>query len=225
MEQLRNICAIFQNLTDEDMKLIQEKMVLRDFRNKEYILREGNENYNIYIIKNGVVRVDTFNSNNRRQTLSFLKEGDFFGEIAIFTGSSVSANVVSVVNSKIYTLKRDDLDELMLKIPQLARNIMKYLAERVRNADQVIYDYAFKMLESRVASKLIGLMHMFKGKEDDGTYIDLPITHQDLADFVGTSRETVTKILAKFKDRGLIEIQTKKILILDEQRLEAWGGE
>ena len=225
MEDLRNICALFQSLTDDEIKQVEEKMVLRDFRNKEYILREGNENYNIFIIKEGVVRVDTFNNNNRRQTLSFLKEGDFFGEIAIFTSADVSANVVSVVNSKIFTLKKDDIDELIIKIPQLARNIIYYLADRVRKADQVIYDYAFKMLESRVASKLIGLMHMFKGNDDNATYIDLPITHQDLADFVGTSRETVTKILAKFKDRGLIEIQTKKIIILDEKRLEAWGGE
>lgn len=225
MNELSTICSLFTDLSDADIQLVEAKMNLRDFRNKEYVLREGNDNNNIYIIKSGVVRVDTFNSSNRRQTLSFLKEGDFFGEIAVFTGSPVSANVVSVVASQIYILKKADIDELILQIPQLARNIIYYLANRVKHTDGVIYDYAFKMLEARVASKLINLMHMFKGQEGSTSYIDLPITHQDLADFVGTSRETVTKILAKFKDRNLIEIQTKKILILDEQRLEAWGAE
>jgi CRP/FNR family transcriptional regulator len=222
MNKLKNSCPLFKNLSDKDLKTIEEKLVLRNFRNKENILREGNDNANLFIIRTGVVRVDTY-SNNKRQTLSFLKEGDFFGEIAVFTGDITSANVVSVVNSEIYTLKKEDLEELVTEIPGLAKNFIQYLAIRVRTADKVIYDYAFKMLESRVASKLLNLMMMFKGKDEEKTFINLPITHQDLADYVGTSRETVTKILAKFRDRGIIEVQTKKITILDEKRLESWG--
>lgn len=225
MQKLKTGCALFKKLNEKELKMVEEKMTLREFRNKEHILREGHENNNIFIIRTGVVRVDTYNQHSRRQTLSFLKEGDFFGEIAVFTGDVISANVVSVVKSEIYTIRKEDIDTLVEAIPQLARNIIVYLADRVRNADKVIYDYAFKMLEARVASKLVSLMHMFKGKDDDKTFINLPITHQDLADFVGTSRETVTKILAKFKDNGFIDIQTKKITILDEERLSSWGGD
>lgn len=222
MNKLKSTCPLFDKLDNKDLEQIESKLVLRNFRAKENILREGNENSNLYIIRAGVVRVDTY-SNNKRQTLSFLKEGDFFGEIAVFTNSDVSANVVSIVNSEVYTLKGDELIELMKHIPQLSRNIVEYLAIRVKTADKVIYDYAFKMLESRVASKLLNLMHMFKGKDENKSFINLPITHQDLADYVGTSRETVTKILAKFRDRGIIEVQTKRITILDEKRLESWG--
>jgi CRP/FNR family transcriptional regulator len=222
MNKLKSICPLFINISDKDLKKIEEKLFLRNFRNKEVILREGNENNNIYIIRSGVVRVDTY-SNNKKQTLSFLKEGDFFGEITVFTGGEISANVMSMVNSEVYTLKKDDLEKLLIDIPQLSLNIIQYLAIRVRTADKVIYDYAFKMLESRVASKLLGLMAMFKGKDAAKNFINLPITHQDLADYVGTSRETVTKILAKFRDRGILEIQTKKITILDEKRLTTWG--
>jgi CRP/FNR family transcriptional regulator len=222
MHKLKNICPLFIGLNKNELSLVESKMVLRDFRSKEIILRESNENSQLFIIRSGVVRVDTY-SNNKRQTLSFLKEGDFFGEIAVFTGVLVSANVVSVVNSEIFTLKKEDLDELIKKIPALAQNIISYLALRVKKADKVIYDYAFKMLESRVASKLLHLMAMFQGKDSEKTFINLPITHQDLADYVGTSRETVTKILAKFRDRGIIDIKTKKITILDEKRLESWG--
>ncbi|PCI25466.1 hypothetical protein COB57_01975 [Candidatus Peregrinibacteria bacterium] len=222
MQKLLKICPLFKELSADSLKIIEEKMVLRTFRPKEYILREGSENNNLFIIHTGIVRVDTF-SNNRRQTLSFLKEGDFFGEIAVFTSGNTSASVISVIQSDIYTIKKEDFHELIDQNPRLGKNIIEYLATRVRNADKVIYDYAFKMLESRVASKLIVLMHMFKGKENDNIFINLPITHQDLADYVGTSRETVTKILAKFKDRAIIDVQTKKITILDEQRLAAWS--
>jgi CRP-like cAMP-binding protein len=223
MEKLKTHCSIFDKLTESEKTKVEEKMILRHFRNKEYILREGNKNENIFIIHNGVVRVDTYNQYSKRQTLSFLKEGDFFGEIAVFTGELISANVISVVKSDICTIRKEDMENLIKEIPQLANNIIIYLAERVRSADKVIYDYAFKMLEARVASKLISLMHMFKGEEKNNSFINLPITHQDLADFVGTSRETVTKILAKFKDHNFIDIQTKKISILNEESLRSWG--
>jgi CRP/FNR family transcriptional regulator, cyclic AMP receptor protein len=224
MKKFKNQCILFNNLSDKEIKIVTDKLVLREFRSKEPILREGNENDNIFVINEGVVRVDTY-SNNRRQTLSFLKEGDFFGEIAIFTNNKISANVISIIKSEIYTLRKNDLNNLISQIPQLAYNIIEYLANRVKSADNVIYDYAFKMLEARVASKLIILMHMFKGTEKNKPFINLPITHQDLADFVGTSRETVTKILAKFKEGELIDVQTKKIIILNEERLEAWGAD
>ena len=223
--KFHNDCFLFKGLSADEAQKIMERLISRDFRSKEHILREGNENSNLFLIESGVVRVDSYNNNNKRQTLSFLKEGDFFGEMAVFTDEKISANVVSVVNSKIYTLKKEDLYELMKALPQLSQNIIFYLANRVKSADKLIYDYAFKMLESRVASKLIGLMNMFRGKDQETSFINLPITHQDLADYVGTSRETVTKILAKFKEKGLIEVQTKRITILDEERLENWVGD
>ncbi len=224
MDKLKDDCLLLKNISSSDIKLIEENFVLRKFRKKEIILREGNENNYLFIVKAGVVRVDAY-SNNKRQTLSFLKEGDFFGEIALFTDSSTSANVVSVINSEIYTLKKEDLNNLIEQIPQLSKNIIKYLSNRVRSADKVIFDYAFKMLEARVASKLLGLMEMFKGKDKNNFFINLPITHQDLADYVGTSRETITKILSKFKDIGAIDIQTKKIEIIDKVKLESFIGE
>ena len=224
MQKFKKNCILLENLTEKEMSLFEKKIKLKNFRNKETIIRENNTNEYLYIIEDGVVKVDTF-KNNKKQTLSFLKEGDFFGEIAIFTKASASANVVSVTSSNIYMINKNDLDILMIRIPKLALNMINYLAIRVKNADLVIYDYAFKMLEARVASKLLGLVHMFKGKDKDKTFINLPITHQDLADYVGTSRETVTKILSKLKEIKAIDIETKKIIILDEKKLELWMGE
>ncbi|HPO05598.1 MAG TPA: Crp/Fnr family transcriptional regulator [Candidatus Gracilibacteria bacterium] len=217
-------CFLFQNLNTAEAKRLMDILVLREFRPKEFILRAGGENNYMFIILEGVIKIDT-HANSRRQTLSFLKEGDVFGEITMFTDSMVSANVVSVVKSKIYTLHRDNLYTLVKEIPQLALNIIAYLANRVKGADRVIYDYAFKMLEARVSSKILSLMKMFKGEEDNKKFINLPVTHQDLADFVGTSRETITKILTKFKDHKLIDVQTKKIIILDEKGLAEWDHE
>lgn len=222
MKKLIQICQLFQGISEKDLEKIEESLILHQFRIKEHILREGNDNNNLYIIRTGVVRVDTY-YNHKKRTLCFLKEGDFFGEIAVFTGRVVSANVVSTINSEIFILKKEALYNLIIEIPKLAENIIHYLGNRVRSADQIICDYAFKMLEARIASKLINLMHMFRGKDEKNVFINLPITHQDIADFVGTSRETVTKILSKFKDKGLIDIKTKKITIIDEQRLETWG--
>ncbi len=214
---------IFNNLSEQDLKLIESKISVKQYRAKEQILRQWDNNINLYIIEHGVVRVD-ISHQWRKQILAFLAETDVFWELSVFTWEQTSANIMSITPSEIKIISKIDFDELVEKIPNLKQNIILYLSNRIKEANKVIYDYAFKMLEARIASKLLKLVKMFKGLDWESDFIDLPLTHQDLADYVGTSRETVTKILTKFKDRGAISVRTKKITITDEEKLKSFSN-
>ncbi len=214
---------IFQWLTSVETKLIESKIISKKYRAKEKIIREGDDNMNLYIVEYWVVRIDITN-NGKKQILAFLWKSDIFWEISLFNNMAASADAVSITPSEIKLISKEDFEELMKKIPLLKDNIIIYLSNRIIESNQVIFDYAFKMLEARIASKILQLIKMFKGIDWDKEFINLPLTHQDFADYVWTSRETVTKILTKFKDRWAISVNTKKITIIDEEKLESFSN-
>ena len=220
---LLNSNEIFQNLSQKEVKLIESKILFKKFRAKEQIIREWDNNLNMYIIEHWVVRIEISND-WKKQILAFLWESNLFWEISVFTWKSASANVISITPSEVKIISKEDFDKLVEQIPALKQNIINYLCNRITKSNQVVFDYAFKMLEARIAAKIIQLVAMFRGLDGNNDFINLPLTHQDIADYVGTSRETVTKILTKFKQRGAISVKTKKITITDIEKLKSFSN-
>jgi len=176
----------------------------------------------MFIIVSGLVKIFTSNQTGRIKTLAYLKEGDFFGEMAMLDEQKRSASASVLEDAEVLILNRSDFQLEILDNPQIALRLMRALSARLRAADKQIEDLTFRNLPGRVASTLIDLTRKHGVKTGDGVKIDLKLTHQEFADIIGTAREVVTLILNDFKKAGCIKIEQKNITVLNFQELKSW---
>jgi CRP/FNR family transcriptional regulator, cyclic AMP receptor protein len=116
-------------------------------------------------------------------------------------------------------MSRTDLERLLTQKPLVALRLVEVLGRRVRELESQVEDIAFKSIRARLASRLLSLAEQ-TGSDDIADY-----THQDLADMVGTYRETATQVLNELKSEGVIDTARKRVIILDRKRLSEIAGE
>ena len=138
----------------------------------------------------------------------------FFGELALIGQSMHGSFAETLEDSTLCVMSRHDVEALIRRHPQVGVRIMQTLAERLSDAETQLEDLALKSLASRLATLILRLTV-------DGGDQMLGLTHNDLAERVGTSRETATQALNELKAAGLINIGRKRIEVVDREGLEA----
>ena len=190
-------------------------MFVKKLRKGEMIFLEGDEGEEIYFIGSGAVSIYTFDK-SKKVTLAFLREGEYFGEMALMKPGLVrSATAETVMPTRLYGLRRIDFQTLIEQDRNLAFHLLDYTMERLRRANQQIYDLTFLSVKTRIIKRLL---HLAEGY--GGSRIPVKMTHQQLADMVGAVRETVSKVLQELQDQGLIEIRDKMVRLPDPRALE-----
>ncbi|MEI7905023.1 MAG: Crp/Fnr family transcriptional regulator [Candidatus Firestonebacteria bacterium] len=213
---------VFSDISLKDLNLIGKRVLERKYPKGSYLFFENEEGNTLFVIVSGLIKIFTSDKSGRIKTLAYLKEGDFFGEMAMLDQDKRSASAVVVEDSDVMILNRSDFQHEILNRPLVALRVMKTLCARLRVADKQIEDLTFKNLPGRVASTLLDLSAKYGVKEPEGIKINLKLTHQELADMIGTAREVVTSILGKFKKSKCIAYKEKNIVILNETELKTW---
>jgi len=155
--------------------------------------------------------------------MALMQPGEFFGEMAIFDEQPRSATAeVLDEQAVVYTLNKRDFERLIIEHPTIALKIMRDLTRRIRLVNQQVEDLAFKDVHERVASTLKNLAEVEGRPIGAKVLINLKMTHQDLANMVGSSRETVTRALNRLQDEGIISISHQQITINQPKQLQMW---
>ena len=223
---------LFEELTTKEVAEIKKHFIKLNFSSKDLIYSANEKSKNafitdtenisdiwIYFIKQWFIRISV-TYEGKKNTIAFLKKWDFFWEVSSIMNFKPTAEVLALSDTEINFINWKEFNELLLKIPQLTINLSKHLAERIQFQGSIIFDHVFRPLESRVASTIKNLSEEFGNKHKNWKItIWIKITHQDLADFVWTNRETITKILTKFKNSNIISFNKKKIIIEDVKYL------
>jgi len=191
----------------------EKDIIKKIYKKNDFITIEGEEADYIYIVLDGLVKIFKTEENGRKKTLNYLNVGDFFGESAIIDGNLRSVNIQAIKNTLIYEIKRNKFNELLKNYPQITLKIILSLSKRLREANEEITKLAFNSVKKRLFNELKRLAKNFGEKKDKGILITEKITHKDLAELVGTSRETVTKYLGEMIKEGVIKIIEKQIFL------------
>lgn len=210
---------IFGALNEDCLQRVASIMVEKSYSRKSIVFHEGDHGDTLYIIKGGRVKIAKVAIDGREKTLTILQPGDFFGEMAIFDNMPRSATAEAIDNDvRLFGLNKKDFERLIHEFPSIALRIMKDLTRRIRQINQQVEDLAFKDVHGRVSSTLFQLLET---EEDISgqTLTRLRMTHQDLANMVGSSRETVTRALNRLQNEGIIAISHQQIQILDRDYL------
>ncbi|MFN8575492.1 MAG: Crp/Fnr family transcriptional regulator [Candidatus Sericytochromatia bacterium] len=214
---------IFGGVDDDNLLKIASITSEKNYSKKNIVFHEGDYGDALYVIKSGRIKIAKVALDGREKTLTILKGGDFFGEMAIFDDMPRSATAESMDNDvRLLSISKNDFERLIIENPSIAIRIMKDLTRRIRQVNEQVQDLAFKDVHGRVASTLFNLLKTEKeaSKDLDKDKLNsLKMTHQDLANMVGSSRETVTRALNRLQDEGIISISHQQICILEIDKL------
>ncbi len=209
---------IFQDLAPAEMKHLERVTSMVTSPAGRVFFNPAEPAEVLFILKKGDVAISRISPDGKKLILSTLSAGTIFGEMAIIGQRMHETFAEALTECVICIMSRRDVEDLLLADPRIAVRLVKALGERLTRAEARLEEMAFKPVPARLASLLVRL-----GTESDwrGRPVVQGLTHQQLAELIGTYRETATTILGQFRDDGLIEIGRRRIVMLDLPGLEA----
>ena len=224
MAEVENKCLrellVFSKLDWDEVKLICEKAYEKRYGKGEVIFFESTaRDDRLYILVAGRVKLTMLSPEGKEKVLTILQEGDIFGEISLFDQDTHPLTAEVIEEARLVILAFADLEAIIMKNPRVAIKIIQALSKKTRLLTSQIRELVFQDAEGRLASLLIRFVNDFGRKVQSGQMIDLILTHQEIANLLGTSRVTVTKLVNRFIDQGLIKIYKRKIVVLEQEKL------
>ncbi len=191
----------------------------RGYPKNSVILFEDDPGDALYVVASGRVKVVLIGEAGKEVILSVLKDGDFFGEMALIDDEPRSAHVIAMEDTDLLVLRREDFQRCMEGQPGMALSLLRALSGRLRKADEKIGDLVLLDVGGRIARLLLEL-----AEEGDGETISRNVTHSTIAQMIGSSRETVSRTFRNLADSGLIEVSQQAIVIRDREGLKRTAG-
>lgn len=210
---------LFAGMDDREMQSLVERTTMREVERGRVILRPDDQARMVYVIKEGRVKISRYSPEGKEQILALLEPGDVFGELSLVR-STEPVQVEAFEDTLVCGMQSEDFLALIRRQPEVALQVMKILAERLRAAEEEIADLAFRDVPGRLASLLLRLAQAYGDVGPAGRRLALRLTHQDMAAMIGSTRETVTAILNRFRDDGLITVDRRQIVICDQDGLK-----
>lgn len=212
---------LFRDFNEAQIDAVSAVVTNQHVGRHQFVVREGDPGETFYLIVEGSVAVCRITTDGRETILSILKEGDFFGEMSILDSSLRSASIKTLTEVELGIIKRDDFIALLDNNPQIGRLLVIELSERLRAANQLIAATTSQDIRSRLASLLLNLSENFGEPAENGVRISLRLTNQEMANMIGTTRETVNRTLNRFWDDRMIDMRTSHVVVVDQGRLKA----
>ncbi|EIM06709.1 Crp family regulatory protein [Planococcus antarcticus DSM 14505] len=195
-----SIVPIFNHLEQAELKEVAKTTRHRNLSKGEVLYRAGDKSSSLYIIHKGKLKIYHLTENGKEQVIRILQPGDFTGELAIFTENIHDSYAEAMENAELCTISGPDISELFLKYPQISLKVIKEFSLRLDQTEHQVTSFTTEDTETRVALYLIQQAESSQSRE-----IQLPMSRKDLASFLGTTPETISRKLAKFEDEGWIQ--------------------
>ncbi len=212
---------LFRDFAEDEVAGIAATVTDRTYMKHDFIVREGDPGSTFFFLVSGSVSVCRVMPDGREMILAILKEGDFFGEMAMFDSSLRSASIKTLTGVEVGAIRYTDFLVLLDENPRIGRSLAIALSERLRATNALIAATTSQDIRARLASLLLNLSSQFGEPVDTGTRITLRLTNQEMANMIATTRETVNRTLNRFWDEKLIDVRTAHVIIADPDRLRA----
>ncbi len=201
---------LFQGLSAAELETLSASSSSRAFPKNTVVIHENDPADSLFIIESGKVKVYCSDKNGKEFIMNTQNEGDYFGELALLDDSSRSASVRTVEKSSFCIIFKDDFNRVLDEHPNIARKLIRNLAQRVRKLTADVKSLALQDVYGRVANVL---MDLSEERGDGSLFIPEKLTQQDIADRVGASREMVARILKDLTIGEYIRFEGRHIII------------
>lgn len=212
----------FSGLPDNALEMIAGISIERSVKKNTMLFMEGDPGESFYYIKSGKIKVFRTYEDGREHILHILGEGGIFGEATLFSSIPYPASASVYEDAVIGIIRNNELEELVTKNSVLSLELVKLLAFKLVQAQQKIRELTFNDVFSRTASQLLKLAGEHGRSDGSGIVIDIRISRQELAEMAGTTRETVSRVISRFKKEKIIGELDDKLVIINIEKLKAW---
>lgn len=204
---------LFASLSELERDAIAGVMSHRKAKKREILFYEGDLCTAIFLLECGMVKVYKTTEDGREQIVNVLHEGDLFPHIGMFGGSPYPATAEAMEESSLYSINVQELTMLLQGNSALCIRLLQILEGKIRDLQRRLSDVLSKDMKEKIMNTLSSLARSRGVEEADGYLLPMELTHQDLADMVGTTRETVSRIVSQLKREGRIEFDSHRIWI------------
>ncbi len=209
LDSLRAI-PLFGRVSESDLEELATHLIERRFPKNATVVEEGLPGDYMYVIREGRAKVTKASEDGREKIMNFLEAGAFFGDMALLGDETRSASVKTLEDSVLLALSRRDFIDLLRQSPDLALSVIEELANRLRETNEQARSLSFQGVEERTRNLF---ERIARGDEASGRMMTPALTHQQIADMVGTSRETVTRAIKQLKESGWLSQEGKRYVI------------
>lgn len=215
--------SIFKGLNFEETHNINEVKSCSKYKKGQYIFTENSYPLGLYCINSGKVKLTTQGVTGKEQILRLLKDGDVAGYRSLLSNEKYHCSAVALEDCSICFIPKQDFYTLLKENSKFSFEMMKLLAENLRHAEEQITSLAQKNVRERMAEALLFFKATYGIDEHDNS-INYNFSREEIADFVGTSTESAIRLLSDFKKEKLINLEGKKIIILNQNKLAHVSG-
>ena len=212
---LRKI-PLLAELSDEEIIAVKAELRLRQYAKREVVLHKGGHGDGLLFLLAGQLQVIDITEDGRAIGLRMLAPGDFFGEIALINNTTRSASVVAMTDVLVAFLPAPVAMKLFSHSPSVARQMLRHLAQKIQR------DSEFRALLSinNTTKRIYNFIVLMQRRNPDGTVVENLPTHQDIANMINTSRETVTRALLTLAQQGIVQKEPHRLLIKNPEALQ-----
>jgi len=212
---------ILAELGPEALARLAERIQLREVRRREVVYLPGDPGNSMFIVNGGRIKISKVTRDGKALTLNYCGPSEVFGETCLIEGGPREEMAEAMENSMITELERGDVEKLLQNHAHFGFQLTRILAGRRRELENKLETLVFRDVTSKLAELLLNLAEEYGVEDSRGTMVALKITHQELANLIGSTRETVSLTLSQFKRKKLICTEGRKVIISDAESLRA----
>jgi len=223
----QHICAdcavndsnIFKYLTDSEKETLDQQKHCNIYRKGDIIYHEKNRISGCYCVVSGIIKIYKTGIDGKEQIIDFAKKGNIIGFRSVLSNEPACTSTKVIEDCAVCFIPSSLIFQFIQNNPSFSLNLLKLICKELETANSYITDIAQKTVRERLAEILLKLNREF-GVNNEG-FIQINLSREELANMVGTATESVIRLLSEFKNEKLIELQTKKIKLIELQKLKA----
>ena len=219
------LCArgvpIFSTLSEEELNSVVSLIIRKQFSKGEVLMQEGSNLEGLVIISKGQVKAFRNTHEGREQILYIFSQGDFFGEKNLLRRQEAKYSVEALEATNICMIKKEDFEKLLSSYTEISLKILEELCNRLERLENTIESMGSKNVEARVNSVLLEFADKYGISHQKGILVELPLSREGIANYIGLTRETVSRKMSLLQEEGIVELLgNKKVVILNKKALE-----
>ncbi len=210
---------LFHSLPPEALEPFNRSKLVNFYKKGQLLFYEGSKPLGVYCINSGRVKLYKTGEDGKQHILRIYGSGEILGMASIFAEREYTSSAEAIEDSVICFIEKSGFFPFLSRYPNLALEVIRNLSQEVMTEEEQIRVLALKTADQRLAELLLMLKETFGRPENSHVVLSLPLSRKEMAEMIGTTPETVIRLLKQFERKGLVEIRGRRIVILDTEGL------
>lgn len=208
--------SLFRDLNDFELTKITDISIVREWKKRSHVFLQGDPLENVYFIYRGKIKIYKSDVSGKEQIVNIMKNGDMFPHVGFFRKGDYPAYAEVLEPATLITIPIAKFENVLIESPELCIKVFRVLGEKIVDLQNRLEEQILNNTYEQIVKLLIRLSKNHGEKQDDGTILlKSHFTNKDLANMIGTTRETISRTLTKMKKDELIEVDDQGNMIMD----------